>query len=671
MKAGLLFGVMTFCVVATAYPQGEMNHWYFGYNAGLDFSSGGPVAATGSLRNWEGCSSISDKDGQLLFYTDGITVWNRSHQVMPNGANLQGDTMSTQSTLIAGYPGNDSLFYIFTTVKEGEPGGLRYSLVNMKLNGGAGGVVAAEKNMPLLAPVCEKITAVKHRNTKDVWIITRKYGSNEFYVYLLDCRGLHTTPTITAAGNVTDRIVNAIGYLKASPDGSRLAMASFSAVVEIFDFDNQSGQISNARAIAGNPNLTTGPYGLEFSSNAKYLYVSESYNNNGSGAYYVTQYQVNAPSVASTRIAIDSGYSNTAGALQLGPDQKIYIAYDRQDFLGAITKPDSLGVLCGVVKQYVHLQAGTVSGIGLPAFTADYKRTLLGEDTTMCSNENRRKVIRLALPATSYVWQDGSVTDSMVITQPGKYYVNITYNGCQYSDTFQMLVRPGPAFSLGKDTILCKGNTLSLNVASAGVSYSWQDGSTGSTYLINRKGLYYVAVSKNNCTMSDSIDVTYEVVPAPWLGPDKKLCPGQDLVLEPGVAGTTYKWQDGAGSLTYKVTEPGIYSVAVTNLCGTGSDEIVVDKGPCPLAIPNAFTPGKTTNRSFRLLNATGIKKFSLRVYSRWGQLLYQSADPSTGWDGSFNGMQQPAGIYVYMIAYTDALTATETHQKGLLTLIR
>lgn len=809
MKACLLFGIMNVCIMNVAWPQQEINNWFFGYSAGLNFSSGAPVAIPGSLRGWEGCSAMSDRNGNLLFYTDGITVWSRGHQVMPNGTALSGDTNCTQSALITGYPGNDSLFYIFTVAKEAEAKGLQYSVVNMKLNGGLGDVVPAQKNIPLLTPVCEKVMAVKHGNANDIWVITHKFGSNEFYVYQINCTGLNTTPLIIPVGNVADRITNTIGYLKASPNGSSLAMAGFTSVVEVFDFNAVTGNITNPRIITGNPNLITGPYGVEFSPDSKLLYVSESYNNNASGAYFIFQYKVDTPNIADSRLAIDSGYNHAAGALQLAPDGKIYIAYDQQGFLGAITAPDIYGPGCGHVKQYVQLSPGIISGVGLPASVAGYNRTLLGKDTTLC--EGGRVVARINLPGTTFLWQDGSTLDSLVITAPGAYWVAINHNNCIYRDTFNVIWRPRPAINLGKDTalcadnyplvlqqtvagatylwqdssvnntytingqglywmeaalngcsardsirvttrpvttfnlgndtticeqehlsvditgafaayswsngsqsnnititdgglywceavnqagcpwrdsirvtiqplpvfslgndsILCEGNVLLLDVNNVGDQYLWQDGSTQPRYRVTSSGVYHVKVGKAGCSHSDTISISYKVKPKLNLGPDKEMCPGQVLVLTPGNSDMPYVWQNGSTEPSFTVTEPGIYSVSINHECGMVRDEVIIRKGTCRIAIPNAFTPGKASNNTFRLMNAAGLKAFSLQVFNRWGQLIFQTTDPARGWDGNFGSTQQPAGTYIYMISYFDDASGRNIHHKGAFILIR
>ena len=111
--------------------QRQGNIWYFGENAGLDFNSGSPVVLTdGALSTTEGCATISDAEGKLLFYTDGISIWNKNHQVMSNGSGLYGDPSSTQSGVIIPAPGKDNMYYVFTISAGGEGEGFCYSIVD-------------------------------------------------------------------------------------------------------------------------------------------------------------------------------------------------------------------------------------------------------------------------------------------------------------------------------------------------------------------------------------------------------------------------------------------------------------------------------------------------------------------------------------------------------------
>jgi hypothetical protein len=144
--------------------QGEANIWYFGQLAGLDFNSGNPVALTdGQMQTNEGCATISNSGGQLLFYTDGKTIWDKNHNIMPNGTGLLGHSSSTQSAIIIPKPGSSTIYYVFTVIDLGNPAGVCYSEVDISLNGGFGMVTT--KNVQLLTPACEKLTAIKKSNS--------------------------------------------------------------------------------------------------------------------------------------------------------------------------------------------------------------------------------------------------------------------------------------------------------------------------------------------------------------------------------------------------------------------------------------------------------------------------------------------------------------------------
>ena len=219
-------------ILFNTFAQKEANIWYFGNQAGIDFNPVTPVPLiNGVMSTMEGCASIANKNtGQLLFYTDGITVWNKNHLVMPNGNGLMGEPSSTQSAVIVPGPGsNDTLFYIFTVDDLAGPNGLRYSVVNMNLNMGLGDIILSSKNTLLETPVTEKITAIRHANKQDIWVISHRWNSDQFMAYLVTPSGLNTIPVVSSVGNVHSGVqVNAIGYLKGSPDGSRLALAVFS-----------------------------------------------------------------------------------------------------------------------------------------------------------------------------------------------------------------------------------------------------------------------------------------------------------------------------------------------------------------------------------------------------------------------------------------------------------
>ncbi|HEV7646014.1 MAG TPA: hypothetical protein VGO50_18910 [Pyrinomonadaceae bacterium] len=164
--------------VCSAGAQNAAKNWLFGNNARIDFNSGSPLASAmnpPTINALEGSASISDSNGNLLFYTDGRQVWDRNNNVMPNGTGLAGHDSSTQSALIV--PCDCNRYFIFTTdaQQHGYSNGLQYSLVDMSVNGGT----VTLRNQPLLAPAAEKIAAVRD-GSGGFWVVGHKIGTDQF-----------------------------------------------------------------------------------------------------------------------------------------------------------------------------------------------------------------------------------------------------------------------------------------------------------------------------------------------------------------------------------------------------------------------------------------------------------------------------------------------------------
>lgn len=359
------------CLSLCGFSQGEASNWYFGYGAGLDFSKGEPVVTRGEINQWEGAASISDGDGKLLFYTNGRLVWNRDHKLMPKGRGLKGHNSSTQSSIIVPDPGNGNLFYLFTVTMGAGADGLQYSVVDMRANDGLGDVVRV--NIPLITPVCEKVTAVRHANNRDVWVIAHGYNSDAYYAFLITEDSVSSAPVVSNTGNTIRGQHNTIGYLKSSPDGSKIAAAHLGLFVELSDFDIGTGRIGNPLKIPVESRSMS--YGIEFSKSGEFLYVSETNRLNGTGDYRIFQYRVSADtdSLTASRQTVAKGdVGGAAGALQLGPDNRIYIAFNKKSYLGCILYPDKPGDQCGFDREHILLPKNVKSGLGLPSFIQSY-----------------------------------------------------------------------------------------------------------------------------------------------------------------------------------------------------------------------------------------------------------------------------------------------------------
>lgn len=422
-KCCLLF----FLYTLASFAQGEANVWYFGNKAGISFNSGAPVPLLdGEMQADEGCATLSDVNGNLLFYTNGITVWNRNHQVMPNGTGLMGHQSSTQSGTIVPLPGSNHLYYVFTLDFQSYPNGFRYSIIDLNLDGGLGAVTST-KNVLIYTPSCEKISVVKHANDVDYWIVTRESYSNKFRSMLLTSAGLSTTPVISNSSLTLTQYSETLGAMKISPDGTKIAVCYDyfpSANLELLDFNSTTGQLTNPQIIV-NSVSGGGFYGLEFSPNSKLLYVSE-----GQGRK-VHQFNLLANPIASSQLLLfaDVGAINFPRSMQLGPDGKIYVAMTSQTFLSVINNPNVLGVGCNFSLNALGLN-GRFSYSGLPVFNQSYFAPSI-QFQNSCVGEATQFQLGNAT-ATSAVWNfgDGNTSNSLspthTYTAPGTYTVSVT-----------------------------------------------------------------------------------------------------------------------------------------------------------------------------------------------------------------------------------------------------
>jgi len=458
--------------------QKQSDNWYFGVNAGITFNTGAPTALTnGQMNQREGNATISDANGNLLFYTDGQTIWNSNQLVMLNGTGLYGDNISAQSAIIVPLPGNAFLYYVFTISdwqNTSSIAGLNYSIVDMRLDGGLGGVVT--KNTPLNSLCREQIAAVNHGDCQGIWIIAHEQPNNNFVAYLLSPSGVITTPVVSSTGpvNFTNIGVNRYGGLKISSDARRICSAVGGAgtqTVQLYDFDNATGTISNPLIITSAAYPVGDAYSSEFSPDNSKLYVI-SYTNT-----YIYQYdmtQGTAAAIMASRVNIGSGSYNKA-CLQMGPDKKIYVSQDGYNYLGVINNPNGAGAASGFVENGVSL-AGRTGRLGLPTFVQTFfSYPYLGHDTAICAGTTLTLNGYLAQGAT-YLWQDGSVNPTLPVSQPGTYWVETTNNGCSRRDSIIVATYSCtasiPSF-IAPDTVCVNSPVAIVNNSIGASTYYW------------------------------------------------------------------------------------------------------------------------------------------------------------------------------------------------------
>ncbi len=187
----------------------------------------------------------------------------------------------------------------------------------------------------------------------------------------------------------------------------------------------------------------------------------------------------------------------------------------------------------------------------------------LGPDTSLCEGDSL--ILNSSLTGVSFLWQDGSTDSSILVTETGLYWIQISFNGCIELDSINVYFNEEPDLNLGYDTVLCEGETLLLSAYHPNSTYLWQNGTNAADLLLAESGMYWVEVSVPNCgSYRDSIQVDYTLVPEPNLGPDRYLCEGDTFVLTTQLSGVDFLWNDGSIDSSYTITETGDYWVEVT-----------------------------------------------------------------------------------------------------------
>ncbi|GAA3995088.1 hypothetical protein GCM10022408_01840 [Hymenobacter fastidiosus] len=587
------------------------NTWYFGFKAGLDFNQASAdslpkVLTDGAMDAPAGSGVMSDRDGKILFYSNGETIWNGDGTVMTNGTGLAGNRFTTDGPLplkmpgipLPGQPTRYLLFTLNSTV------GLSYSEIDIPAGGGPGTVIAATKNTPLARGTAEKLTGVFHKNGCDIWVITHGWGDaktgndnrgDAFLAYRVTLAGVQPTPVPSVIGSLHAPSVAALGYkgqLKVTPDGQRLALARYSeavgdssSTVELFGFDTGTGQVSANPQVPYIVDRGEGKYyGVEFSPGS-YLYATVR------NLPKLLQFDISGTGpVTRQDIPLRQKTPADLGSMQAAPDGKIYVARDNQPALGFIAYPDSLGARARYADDSLQL-GGRLSGLGLVNFNqSSLLRVGPGFQITGC-----RQITFTAPPidfdGKTYAWNFGdgatSTEENPVHTYatPGDYTVTLRITTACFcresSGSIRVPALPEPG-SIAAPQVVCAGTAPAALTSSTGASsdaglplvYQWESstdnttftaisGATGAsytppsslpvgtTYFRRRAQLLLPDQSGPYCDSRSTTSVAITVLPALAAGgiaADQTVCAGSAVAPLTSTAPAT----GGTGTFAYQ-----------------------------------------------------------------------------------------------------------------------
>ncbi len=502
------------------YNIKENNIWIFGNRAGLDFNGSNPALLTTPEipGNSTGSAVATDSTGKLLFYTNGYAVWDKNNQIMPNGNTIfpvvgrLSPFSGTQGALIVPVLDNPNQYYIFsqeaTSNSANDAGVSRmwYSVVDMTLNGGLGDIVSGKKSILMDSALNGTMIAIPG-NECNIWVLTHTIENNIFKAYNVTAAGVTATPVVSTAGTLAPTSYK-WSRMRVSPDGKMIGLISTGngggitgAGVELYDFNAQTGAVSNARFID-----QIGGNGIAFSPDNSKLYVTGvvpvTYT------YSMFQFDVSQSTAAAITASKQIIVNTTWTDLRLAPDGKIYYIINANK-IGVINSPNLSGTACNYTPDVIIStnpnQFGMYFGAeyikGKPAATET--ATIL--DTVVCPEFNSL-TLHAEEGARSYLWDNGEATGTRKITQPGTYYVTTQVDFCTSRiDTFVIDV-----LDVEEPVINVKGFVLGTTAKFR--SYQWLlngasiVGATDSTYTLKENGDYQVAVeTENGC--KDTSDI--------------------------------------------------------------------------------------------------------------------------------------------------------------------
>jgi gliding motility-associated-like protein len=683
-------------LTSICFSQNQNNIWYFGDKAGLNFNTNPPsVLNDGVFSHAEGVSSVCDANGDLLFFTNGIYVWNYNKEQMPNGFGLLGNNSSSQ-VLILPKPGDCNIYYIFTTPSQSFLGFAYYSIVDMRLDNGNGDITS--KNILLAEGVSERVTATYQSNGTDYWVLLQELGSNNFFSFSVNSAGVNLTPITSSSGISNAQSDDAVGCMKFSSNGKKLCTANELGFekCQLFDFDNQTGIVSNGFVVS-----ETAAYGVEFSEDDSRLYLS-SYRR-----FRLSQYDLssnNPITIKNSEIVLVNlnTPSENGGSLQMGSDKKIYIARNNKTYVGVIQNPNLLGINCGYIDNAISLN-GKLCYAGLPNFIKNYSGSFCGNlrasftQSTLCGGNDVTITVLATYGAAPYQYsldgisfQNGNIFSNLtakdyeITVKDANSVIRKTLVKIPTANIFSLstasITQPDCGFSNGSVTLTTTNGNSPFQFSIDGINFQ------SSNIFLNLPAsiINFVVKDNNGCMANKQITVTALNKFKIFAGNDTGIFINQTLQLfAKDLTNSnfiTFKWIPAEGldnqssqNPIATVTRDIDYVVEATTALGcTVSDNIHIDVyKEIGIFVPSAFTPNNDNRNDILKAIPRGIKQLNyFKIYDRYGGIIFSTNNFSVGWDGKIKGINQNTSTYVWLAEGID-VKGNIVYRKGSFSLIR
>ncbi|MEN0050560.1 MAG: gliding motility-associated C-terminal domain-containing protein [Bacteroidota bacterium] len=678
------------CFFLIAQDEKRANIWYFNTEAGINFNTSPPTPLTdGKLNTFpgEGSASLCDQQGDLLIYTNGETIWNRNHEIIADS--IGGNTSVTQSSIILPNPADEKLLYIFylnelradELDKNGE---FYYATVDMRLNGGLGGVVSLKNK---LYDFCtEQLTAVRHCNKKDFWIINHENGTDNFLIWKLTADGVSSMPKIQRSGRSHS---TPQGTLKSSPLGDRIAISSLrSNFVELFEFDTEEGKLRFPISLTSQ--FLKNAYSLAFSPNGKRLYVS---NFNDSLLLQFNLELTNWQDINASETIIAKMQAGLAkpGTLQNAPDGKLYLTVTGSPYLSAIRRPNLLGEECDFNEEEIFLN-GKKGGTNLPNFLPIYFRQ---KDTIevieLSENCEGKKELNATVSvggdSIAYEWYfenqllPNSNDTRIQVELDGDYELKVLiFDQCktvlreltsqidaQFPDIPSLQVE-----NIIKQDATCAQANGNIQIEASGGVIPYQFSRDGIVFQdsnvysnLEARTVEVVVRDERNCEVKQAIEIQQFDLPKILSWQSESTACGERngrlmIKVTEGFGEKTVAWENDLFSENFTRANlgQGAYFIQIKDEADCTIDTVLsVNSLNCPVYVPNAFSPNDDgQNDVFQLFphpEFEGIIR-DFKIFDRWGNLVFERQESTVEeieWDGRFKDRMVSKGNYPYLLS--------------------
>ena len=330
--------------------------------------------------------------------------------------------------------------------------------------------------------------------------------------------------------------------------------------------------------------------------------------------------------------------------------------------VSVITMPPSIPS-SGVAYYYLD----DISVEKIPQHIAN---TGLGEDITVCG-AGITDTLLVQGAYTQFLWSTGDTGQSIVLTEPGQYWVEASMDGCFIRDTVEYIEQQLLSMDLGPDTTFCPGGNIRIHAADGFGQYLWSTGETTTAIEIENYGEYWVEASYACGTQRDTIVVDGPPPLAIFMPDGPALRLGEEVRLSPQISAgspVTYQWTPPDWLDCPDCREPWakpsnsiLYTLSIEDGfgCSTSDSIFISVENIERVYIPNVFSPnGDLVNDVFAVYGGPEVWRVaSLKIFDRWGEMVFHAEnlppDGSSGWDGTFDGINLGPGVFVYLAEVT------------------